>query len=156
MRRRLASLVAALAVLFGIGVPAAPAAAQNAPYDVLENQALRTMCIDDSIAYGLRLFSCNGMDYQKWYIDASWPNPYTPTFFQNVATERCLDDSVYGLRAFPCNGGVWQVWSPHRWNDGTWQFQNQATGRCLTTDHNGFLTTNTCSSSEWESWYRYS
>ncbi|MFI9237566.1 hypothetical protein [Streptomyces sp. NPDC053079] len=23
-------------------------------------------CIDDSYAYGLRAFGCNGLDYQRW------------------------------------------------------------------------------------------
>lgn len=154
MRKRLAPVIATLALLLGAGVQAAPATAQAAPYDILENQALRTMCVDDSIDYGVRMFGCNGLNYQKWYIDASWPNPYSPTFFQNVATGRCLDDSVYGLRVLPCNGGTWQIWEPTIWGDNTWQLQNRATGRCLAASHNGSVHSSTCTQSEWQSWYR--
>ncbi|WP_028661514.1 RICIN domain-containing protein [Saccharomonospora saliphila] len=155
MRRVLRGLTAVVFAVVCAGFHTTTAQAQDAPYEVLENQALKTMCIDDSNAYGLRMVSCNGMDYQKWYIDASWPNPYTETFYQNVVTHRCLDDSDYGLRVIACNGTVWQTWDPHEWGDGTWRLQNRATGRCLSTDHYGTVVARGCTTSEWQSWYRH-
>lgn len=69
-------------------------------------------CVDDSSAYGLRAFPCNGMTYQFFasQLMASDVNMQKRTF-QNVNTGACMDySSPYGLRGFPCNGTQYQNW----------------------------------------------
>ena len=66
-------------------------------------------CVDDSFAYGLRAFTCNGMNFQKFNFyqqsNGSW-------VLQNQNTGRCVDDSLaYGLRAFTCNGMNFQTFN---------------------------------------------
>jgi hypothetical protein len=66
-------------------------------------------CVDDSVPYGLRSFTCNSLDYQGWYQVHVSGNVYA---FQNMHTGRCIDDSApYGLRSFTCNGLDYQQWS---------------------------------------------
>jgi hypothetical protein len=74
---------------------------------------ITSVCLDDSYAYGLRVFSCHSGSspysiYQSWYyVGAGEPN----FLLKNQATGRCIDDSfAYGLRAFPCNGLTFQRW----------------------------------------------
>lgn len=71
-------------------------------------------CLDDSYAYGLRVFNpCwSGSSvysrYQSWY---RYPTPGGWTF-RNQATGRCLDHSFsHLLRTFPCNGLNYQGWT---------------------------------------------
>ncbi|MFF4761080.1 ricin-type beta-trefoil lectin domain protein [Streptomyces sp. NPDC001292] len=69
---------------------------------------LKGTCIDDSDAYGLRLFPCNATPFQSWYIK-TWNDGTIE--LKNQATGRCLDDSeAYGLRTFPCNATKFQSW----------------------------------------------
>jgi hypothetical protein len=57
-------------------------------------------CVDDSDAYGLRAYGCNGTNYQFWNAIAD----SNGTQLQNQATGQCLDDSItYGVRVFTCN-----------------------------------------------------
>src|SRR5438270_7968336 len=55
--------------------------------------------------------------------------------FQNVHTNRCLDDSGDDshdvLRGFPCNGLDFQKWIVHVQADGTRELRNVHTNRCL-------------------------
>jgi hypothetical protein len=71
-------------------------------------------CLDDSYAYGLRVFHpcwpgwSEYSRYQSWYYVAT-PGGYA---WKNQATGRCLDDSfAYGVRTFTCNGTSFQGWS---------------------------------------------
>lgn len=63
-------------------------------------------CLDDSFAFGLRVFGCNALTYQSWYrIDR--PNGWHT--YENQATGRCIDDSfAFGPRAYACNGLSYQ------------------------------------------------
>lgn len=102
LSRAVLGILAAMMVL----VPAAGTAHAE------ENHALQNYatgrCIDDSAAFGLRTFPCNGMTYQKWNLHWIRGLEYT---LQNVATGRCIDWSENrGLRAFPCNGLDYQEW----------------------------------------------
>jgi len=73
--------------------------------------------------------------------------------YGNAATGSCLDDSfAYGLRGFGCNSQDFQNWRVHVWNDGTRQFRNIATGRCLY-DDGVTLDTRSCNSSKQQSWW---
>ncbi|WP_254069060.1 ricin-type beta-trefoil lectin domain protein [Streptomyces sp. TM32] len=86
-------------------------------------------CVDDSFAYGLRAFGCNGLNYQRFNYysqpDGSW-------VLQNQNTGRCVDDSfAYGLRAFGCNGLNYQKWRIIYQSDGSASYQNENTGRVI-------------------------
>lgn len=69
---------------------------------VLQNAATER-CLDDSDAFKLRTYECNGgTTFQSWKI-RGWEqgNEYL-----NAATGLCLDDSLGGgLRTFRCGGG---------------------------------------------------
>ncbi len=97
-------------------------------------------CIDDSYAYGLRAFPCNGLTYQQWYgSNGAW---------KNVNTGRCIDDSTaYGLRAFPCNGLNYQRW----WGtNGHWR--NENTGRCIDDSYAYGLRAFGCNGLDYQRW----
>ncbi|BCJ37009.1 hypothetical protein Athai_45120 [Actinocatenispora thailandica] len=73
--------------------------------DTFKN-AMTATCLDDS-SLGLRLVTCNGLNYQEWRV--TWYGAWAE--LRNVHTNRCLDDtSGHGLRAAGCNGGAWQRW----------------------------------------------
>ncbi|GHI10507.1 hypothetical protein AQI88_31035 [Streptomyces cellostaticus] len=97
-------------------------------YYALQNQNTGR-CVDDSWDYGLRAFTCNGLNYQNfnWYkqTDGTW-------VIQNQNTGRCIDDSTdYGLRAFGCNYLSYQRWTIVYQSDGTKTLKNQSTGRVI-------------------------
>jgi hypothetical protein len=96
-------------------------------------------CLDDSQAYGLRTFSCNGASqvngYQAFYKPLS---TLTSFQFQNVNTKLCVDDSASGLRHFSCNlqsflAGYqgWEFTYANDGNDVDLQIKNVATNLCL-------------------------
>ncbi|MCB5164725.1 RICIN domain-containing protein [Streptomyces bambusae] len=91
-----------------------------------QNNATRR-CMDDSFAYGLRAFGCNGTDFQQFrFGDGTYYHE-----LRNKVTGRCIDDSfAYGLRAFTCNSQSYQQWSVSNTTGGT-TFRNRATGRCI-------------------------
>ncbi|MCP2337437.1 RICIN domain-containing protein [Actinomadura rupiterrae] len=69
-------------------------------------------CLDDSNAYGLRVFTCNATQYQSWWLHR-WNDGTTQ--LKNQATGRCVDESPeFGVRSYPCNATVFQSWI------GTW------------------------------------
>jgi hypothetical protein len=72
--------------------------------------------------------------------------------YRNQATNRCMDDSSAGFRTWTCFQNSNQTWTAHLWNDGTWRFQNHATGRCIQATGSTTLRTWTCDSSEQQSW----
>lgn len=109
--------------------PKSPAIADGQIYYyALQNQNTGR-CVDDSWDYGLRAFTCNGLNYQNfnWYkqTDGTW-------VIQNQNTGRCIDDSTdYGLRAFGCNYLSYQRWTIVYQSDGTKTLRNQNTGRVM-------------------------
>lgn len=93
-------------------------------------------CVDDSAAYGLRSFSCNGLDFQRWDRRPS----YFPNYaLANLNTGSCLDDSSYGLRAIPCNGYGYQRWLIQDRGNGI-EIQNAQTAKCLDDSSYGLRT----------------
>ncbi|WP_435195179.1 RICIN domain-containing protein [Streptomyces sp. NRRL F-5630] len=76
--------------------------------------------------------------------------------YGNMATGGCLDDSEYGFRGFQCNNSDYQNWSVRVWQeDGTRQFRNVFTGRCM---YGGVGAgakpeTRACDSSKQQSWW---
>ncbi|MFD4628656.1 RICIN domain-containing protein [Streptomyces sp. NPDC058284] len=86
-------------------------------------------CIDDSGAYGLRAFGCNGLNYQYWAMTGQSNGNWV---LKNGNTGRCIDDSgAYGLRSFGCNGLNYQRWALYRNGNGSFTFKNENTGRCI-------------------------
>ncbi len=55
-------------------------------------------CLDDS-EHGLRMWDCNALPYQSWYIRTF--GSYIE--LRNQHTGLCLDDSEHGLRTYPCS-----------------------------------------------------
>ncbi|MGP2441194.1 RICIN domain-containing protein [Streptomyces sp. JW3] len=100
-------------------------------------------CIDDSFAYGLRAYPCNGLDFQKWNLNGGLE-------WRNVNTGRCIDDSIaYGLRAVPCNGLNFQQW----WYDNGAQ-RNVNTGRCIDDSAAYGLRAYSCNGLNYQQWSR--
>lgn len=97
-----AALLLACAGLFAV-----PATADAQVFQFRRNVATNR-CMDDSFAFGLRAFPCNGGVYQ--YITyESGTFGFRLRFGQ---TGRCVDDSLaFGLQAFPCNGTRFQQWT---------------------------------------------
>lgn len=158
-------LVALLGILVSV-IVASPAKAQGNdgnPNDdfTFRNESFSGRCLDDSNAYGLRAYPCNGSAYQKWQSLITETNldhwRYwigAPAGLRNHLTNRCLDDSSLGLRTFGCNGTVFQRWVPFYWEqDGTMRLQNQATGQCLRAGSGGSVLTVKCDSYEVQWWY---
>lgn len=111
MRKLCSVLFAAVFAVLAVTGPAAAASAEGssaaAPSKVQFFKSYVTgKCIDDSHE-GLRVFPCNGLNYQKWQVTV-WPNGTRE--LRNVATGRCIDDSHEGLRSFPCNRSAYQSW----------------------------------------------
>lgn len=92
----------------------------------------------------------------------------TLTFhYQNLATQRCLDDSTSSLsheayndvlRAIPCNGLAYQDWREIWPWTGTKEYQNVATGRCLddsTAFGNDVLRAYECLGNNYQAWIPY-
>ncbi len=64
-------------------------------------------CIDDSVQ-GLRAFTCNGRDFQKWKVTPAGNGWFV---LKNVHTGLCLDYSPrYRLRAIRCSSADYQQW----------------------------------------------
>ncbi|MFC9973172.1 ricin-type beta-trefoil lectin domain protein [Spirillospora sp. NPDC127200] len=106
-------------------------------------------CLDNSHAYGLRGFPCNGLDFQRWNIILRSNIGSTVT---NIATNRCLDDSnEYGLRAITCNGHPGhQEWIVID-NGGYLELRNRQTYRCLDDSPLG-VRTHSCNSQDYQRW----
>jgi ricin-type beta-trefoil lectin protein len=77
--------------------------------------------------------------------------------YGNMATGGCLDDSFpYGFRGFGCNSSDFQNWSVRVWQeDGTRQFRNVSTGRCIYggVGAGAHPDARSCDSSEQQSWW---
>lgn len=128
--RKLCSMLFATA--FAVLAVTIPAAAADGSYAAAA-QAVQTFksygtgkCIDDSHE-GLRVFPCNGLNYQKWRITV-WPNGTRE--LRSVATGRCIDHSHEGLRSFPCNRSAYQSWKVRKHTLGI-NLGNLHTGRYL-------------------------
>lgn len=109
-------------------------------------------CIDDSQAYGLRAFPCNGLSYQGWHTISGHPGQ-----FQNQNTGRCIDDSLrYGLRAYPCNDGSYnsgyQYWYISGISAGAVHLRNLKTGRCIDDSFAYGLRAFTCNGLNYQGW----
>lgn len=94
---------------------------------MFRNKAMNT-CLDDS-AMGLRLFLCNGQNFQKWNVRAL---DHGLRELRNQATGACLDGSGTELRALTCDTSKFQKWSlTTSADDSAEVVRNQGTGACL-------------------------
>ncbi|GHH31268.1 RICIN domain-containing protein [Streptomyces rubradiris] len=112
------------------------------------------MCLDDSLAYGLRVITCNGTRWQLWSVG----NPGLGYAMQNLETGRCVDDSsAYGLRAFPCNGMTYQFFASQLMaSDVNMQkrtFQNVNTGACMDYSSPYGLRGFPCNGTQYQNWW---
>ncbi|MFE9413276.1 ricin-type beta-trefoil lectin domain protein [Streptomyces sp. NPDC006704] len=86
-------------------------------------------------------------------------SPAAVEHFGNMATGGCLDDSFpYGFRGFGCNSSDFQNWNVRIWQeDGTRQFRNVSTGRCMYggVGAGSHPYTTACDSSKQQSWWVY-
>ncbi|GAA2241719.1 hypothetical protein GCM10010145_04730 [Streptomyces ruber] len=88
-------------------------------------------CLDDSLDFGLRTYSCNGMSYQRWTVDTYADGTAR---LRNHATGRCVDLADGGPRAAQCvtgAGGRSQRWRLTTWNDASTEVRHQQEGVCL-------------------------
>lgn len=140
--------VAAACVTAGAVAHAVPARAATI-VAVLQNENTKR-CIDDSQAYGLRSYPCNGTNYQKWVL-GYYGNGNS---YRNIATGRCIDDSqAYGLRSFPCNNLAYQDWAVNTPASSTDHYWNRATGRCLDDSFSYGLRSFPCNNLNYQWWY---
>ncbi|MFB6814590.1 ricin-type beta-trefoil lectin domain protein [Streptomyces sp. NPDC056347] len=89
---------------------------------------------------------------------ASPVSPAAVEHYGNMATGGCLDDSAAGFRGFQCNNSDYQNWSIRVWQeDGTRQFRNVFTGRCMYggVGAGSHPSTQSCDSSQQQSWWVY-
>ncbi|MFD7665098.1 RICIN domain-containing protein [Streptomyces sp. NPDC059788] len=138
--RTRSALVLSSAVLLGSAL-APTASAAEAPLLADSVQTFGNMatgsCLDDSLAYGLRGFGCNGMDFQKWNVHV-WNDA---TFqFRNINTQRCLYDDGRVLATRPCNSSREQSWFVTHHGSDSISFQSQATNKCLDDSEFGLRT----------------
>ncbi|WP_084721693.1 RICIN domain-containing protein [Rhodococcus marinonascens] len=108
-------------------------------------------CLDNS-SFGLRAFSCNGLDFQRWNFLFTDDLVYV---VQNLSTGLCLDHSTQnGLRALGCNtGSVSQRWVVMDLGNGI-QFQTVLNNNCL--DDSGLgLRAISCNGGQYQRWNLY-
>src|SRR6202451_4278596 len=137
VKRRLLSILAAVALVFGVGTtvasyhvqPAAAATGATGPITGYEG-----LCLDDRSASTaefnpIQVYTCNGTNAQNWTVNSNG----TLTVLGN-----CLDVDGAGtangttVDLYPCNGTGAQVWVPQ--SDGA--LLNPNSGKCL--DDTGF------------------
>lgn len=80
-----------------------------ATYSYKIQNVYTSRCLDDSLANGVGMLSCDGSNNQKF----TFPLPQSDgaSEIRNVQTGRCLDFNVtYGFRFISCNGSNDQLW----------------------------------------------
>lgn len=97
------TVVILAAVALGLSTAGSATAADAAG---LKSQATGR-CMDDSFAFSLRTFPCNGTNFQKFTF---WPLSNGTFFLQNKATGRCIDDHDGKIGPAACNGSRFQQW----------------------------------------------
>ncbi|MEU7852342.1 RICIN domain-containing protein [Nonomuraea sp. NPDC049141] len=114
-----------------------------APYVRVIKSNATGRCLDDSSGYGLRIFPCNNLIYQKFDV---YNNPNGTHFLVNRSTGRCVEDAAKGIRANRCTGAANQMWYFSNWKGGGWGISNRSTNRCVYAYVNGvsILGTESC------------
>jgi hypothetical protein len=136
-RNRLLGVTAAILIMVVGTFWATPSKA--AVFLVFHNTKYNWLCLDDSAAYGLRMYTCSPDSQAQGYqgFDAIYETGYGFFYMPNAKTHLCVDASAaYGVRDFPCNNASyvngyqgWRTYSQD--NFGNSQLQNVATNRCL-------------------------
>jgi hypothetical protein len=103
-------------------------------------------CLDDS-NLGVRTFSCNGMDFQKWEVHVFQDGTRR---LKNIATGQCLSSGGGRLSMGGCNSSREVSWWVRK-GGGNVVFQNQAAGKCLD-DSNLGLRLFDCNSLDFQNW----
>jgi hypothetical protein len=148
-------LLAVLAIASALFAVAAPASAST-PARTLVAQAINTLanqqsdnCLDDSFAYGVRTYPCNGQNFQQWEVK-TWSDGTRE--FKNVNTKRCIGSDLDGsVWVGECSTSRTVSWYVKWWSDGTFELRNQAWGDCL--EETVWLHTDGCDASREQSWY---
>ena len=132
MKRRLLSILAAVALVFGLGTAVAsyhalPAAAATGATGAITGY--EGLCLDDRSASTalfnpIQVYTCNGTNAQQWTVG-------TGNTLQVLGM--CLDVDAAGtangtlVDLYPCNGTGAQVWEPQ--SNG--ELLNPNSGKCL-------------------------
>lgn len=146
---RLFAIPAAVAALFAAALPAsaAPAFGTTAINTLANQQSKR--CLDDSFAYGVRTYPCNGTNFQRWSV-TNWGDGTRE--FRNVDTRRCLAADANGtVYTGECDAATDASWYVKWWNDGTFELKNQRHSQCL--EDVVWLWTRGCNFSREQSWF---
>lgn len=126
--RHLAGAAAIVVAVLGISATNSQAAQASVTYTI--PSALTSLCLDDSLASGVRALSCDGLNDQKFTFPL--PQPDGSTEIKNVQTGQCLKDSVTsGLGSDACTGSANQLWQTPYFRSYLYQIQNVKTGRCI-------------------------
>lgn len=136
--KMLAAALCGVALVAGVSVT--PASATVMPHGITQdgvyfmvNQGTKR-CLDDSKAFGLRMFGCNGQTFQQWRLHGLNESG-TAWTIENENTKSCVQGSSTGaLFTLPCNGlsvQAWWVGSFMSGDDPVAWFQNQKTNACL-------------------------
>lgn len=134
--------VAAAAVVLSVAGPAAAVASGQPVWNGHTNR-----CLEDSNSAGLRTYTCNGSDYQKWQISS--PNG-ADVILRNAVTGNCLDDSYSGgLRMYACNNLEYQNWDASY----GYRLRNEHTNYCLDDSWSSGLRAITCNGLNYQDWH---
>lgn len=124
--KRLAVIVAAAAMMTGLNVPSATAAAARSAF---EGVPRTNKCLDyrSDPGFGVYLTDCNGGGYQTWY----WDDALDYTALRQKATGLCLTVRSGLLAMKPCLAGDKAAyWSVQLYAEGA-MILNKATETCL-------------------------
>lgn len=151
--RKIGTTVAALAVAAGVTVVMGAGTASADSVQTFRNGATGD-CLDDSAAYDLRTFTCNGLNYQQWTVHV-WGDGTRR--LENVQTGNCVYDSDEVVMEAACDSSQHESWYVTHWADGGATFENQATGMCLDDSSDYGLRTYPCApagvESPYQTWY---
>ncbi|MGW7546772.1 RICIN domain-containing protein [Streptomyces sp. NPDC054770] len=117
--------------------------------EIFQNQQT-LLCMDDSTGYGMRAYTCNGGDFQQWYVHV-WGD--STRQLKNKHTGRCLSGNSSTPLAAACYASEAQSWFIDHWADGTIRFRNQSTETCIDDSKENGFRTHACNDGTAHSWF---
>ncbi|MGI5285842.1 RICIN domain-containing protein [Nonomuraea polychroma] len=137
--------VAAAAITVAVATPAAAQQQSVADRFPEIKHSQSGMCLDASVSQGVKLKTCNGSVYQKWFREST-NNGITIVHSQS---RLCLDGSTnYGVRLHACNGKLYQRWY---WYD-SGSMPNLKSGHCIDGSVSQGVRFKTCNGTSYQKW----
>src|SRR5580698_8201632 len=138
VKRRLLSILAAVALVFGVGtavasyhaLPAAAATGATGPITGYEGLCLDDRSASTALFNPIQVYTCNGTSAQQWTV-ASGNTLQVLGMCMDVNGAGTANGTLVDL--YTCNGTAAQVWEPQ--SDG--ELLNPNSGKCLNDTGNG-------------------